>query len=83
MRRLSLVRAAVAAGAAVLLTAGCLSSGGDSGSGGNKNTAKSIEIMMAFTGPQAANFQKSVDPYAKSQGITIKWSPTADFNSRT
>jgi alpha-glucoside transport system substrate-binding protein len=81
MRRLSWARAAVAAGAAVLLTAGCLSSGDNSGSGGNKNTGKSIEIMMAFTGPQATNFEKSVDPYAKSQGITIKWSPTSDFNS--
>jgi len=83
MRALTLVRTAAAAGAALLLTAGCLSSGGGSSSnnGGNSNTSKTIEIMTAMTGQQVANFEASVDPYAKSKGITIKWSPTPDFNT--
>jgi alpha-glucoside transport system substrate-binding protein len=72
----------VAVGAAALLTTGCLSSGdsGDSGGSSGDNTSKNIEIMTGFSGDQFEFFKAEVDPYAKSQGITIKWSPAPNFN---
>ena len=50
--------------------------------GGNKNTSKTITIMLGFSGPQLQAFEGAVDPYAKSQGITIKWAPSTDFNNQ-
>ncbi|MEP6527170.1 MAG: extracellular solute-binding protein [Nocardioidaceae bacterium] len=71
----------VAVSAVSLLTSGCLSSGSSGSSGGGKGSnSKSIELMLGFSGEQLDQFKKSVDPYAKSQGITIKWSPTDNFN---
>ncbi len=69
----------VAVSAISLLTSGCLSSGSSSG-GGKGGKSKSIELMLGFTGDQLAGFKTAIDPYAKSQGITIKWSPTDNFN---
>ena len=65
-------------GAVALLSTGCLSSGG--GGGGSKNTSKSIEIMYGFTGTQSDDFIAVVKPWAQKNGITIKFSPTANFN---
>jgi alpha-glucoside transport system substrate-binding protein len=82
MRRPIYVKAIAALGAAALLTSGCLrqvSSTGSAG-GGNGNTSKNIEIMLGFTGDQFDAFKATVEPYAKSQGITIKWSPSSNFN---
>ena len=83
MRRSRMMKAAVGAGVLALVTAGCLSEGGGDGggTGGKQNTSKNVEIMTGFTGPQFNNFKASVDPYAKEQGITIKWAPTPDFNT--
>lgn len=82
MKRITLIKSATALGAVALLTSGCLGgSSTSSGGSGNGNTTKTIEIMLGFTGAQFDNFKAAVDPYAKSQGITIKWSPSADFNA--
>ena len=76
MRGPTLFRAAVAVGAAALLTTGCLSSGGssNSGGGGGGNTSKNIEIIIGFSGDQFKVFKSALDTYAKTQGITIKYS---------
>src|SRR2546423_2643852 len=73
------VKAVAAVGAAALLTSGCLNQAG-AGAGGNGNTSKNIEIMLGFTGDQFEAFKGAVEPYAKSQGIKIKWAATANFN---
>jgi alpha-glucoside transport system substrate-binding protein len=84
MRGRTFPRALAGVAALALVTSGCLSQGGDSGSGGSggggDSGSKNIEIMLGFSGEQLAEFKKTVDPYAKSQGITIKWSPTDNFN---
>jgi len=68
-------------GAAALLTTGCLVDPNDTARArGNGNTSNTIEIMLGFTGAQFEDFKATVDPYAKSQGITIKWAPTGNFN---
>jgi alpha-glucoside transport system substrate-binding protein len=79
MRIRSTVRFALTAGAVALLTAGCLSSGG--GGGGSKNTSNQIELMYGFTGNQDKDFQKVVKAWASKNNVTIKFSPTADFNN--
>jgi alpha-glucoside transport system substrate-binding protein len=79
MRIRSTVRFALTAGAVALLTAGCLSSGG--GGGGGKNTSSSIELMYGFTGNQDKDFQKVVKAWAGKNNVTVKFSPTADFNN--
>jgi ABC-type glycerol-3-phosphate transport system substrate-binding protein len=68
-----------AIGAAALLTSGCLVSPEDARTG-NDNTSSTIEIMLGFTGDQFEAFKSGVEPYAKSQGIKIKWAPTSNFN---
>ena len=50
--------------------------------GGNKNTSKTITIMLGFSGAQLQAFEGAVNPYAKSQGITINWAPSTDFNNQ-
>jgi alpha-glucoside transport system substrate-binding protein len=79
MRRPTFVKTVAAVGAAALLTSGCLRQA-DTGSGGTGNTSKTIEIMLGFTGDQFDAFKGTVDPYAKSQGITINWAPSTNFN---
>jgi len=79
MRIRSSFAATAVLGAVAVLTAGCLSSGG--GGGGNSNTSKSITVMYAFAGGQEAGFKSEVNTWAKSNGVTIKFSPTPDFNS--
>ena len=49
--------------------------------GANASTSKTINILVAFSGPQFDSFKAGVDPYAKSQGITIKWASDANFNA--
>src|SRR3954447_3568261 len=79
MRTRSAVRVAVTAVAVAALTTGCLSSGG--GGGGSKNTSNSIEVMYGFTGPQSDYFQKVIKAWAGKNDVTLKLSPTANFNS--
>ena len=79
MRTRSAVRAAGIAVAVAALTTGCLSSGG--GGGGSKNTSSSIEIMYGFTGNQSDDFQAVIKDWASKNGVTLKLSPSSDFNS--
>jgi alpha-glucoside transport system substrate-binding protein len=78
MRIRSTIGAVATAGAVALLTAGCLSSGG--GGGGSGNTSNTIEIMYGFTGQQSDDFQAVVKPWAEKNDVTIKFSPTSNFN---
>jgi alpha-glucoside transport system substrate-binding protein len=83
MQGRTLPKALAIVGALALLTSGCLSSGSNgssSGSSGSGKQSKTVEIMLGFSGDQLDQFKKSVDPYAKSKGITIKWSPSDNFN---
>src|SRR3954463_16750486 len=75
----TVLKLVTAATATALLTSGCLVSPEDARTG-NDNTSSTIEIMLGFTGDQFDAFKGAVDPYAKSQGITINWAPTSNFN---
>jgi alpha-glucoside transport system substrate-binding protein len=66
------VTAALAVGAGLTLT-GCSSSG--SASGGT------VTISGAFTGAQATAFQKDLDTWAKSKGISVKYSGSDSFQT--
>jgi alpha-glucoside transport system substrate-binding protein len=68
--------------AVALLASGCLSDGGSKATGGSGtgNTSKTVEIMTGMTGDGLNALKMSLDPYAKEQGITIKWSPSDNFN---
>lgn len=78
MRKRGFLTAVALVGAASLTLSGCLSEPSSSSQASGDNTT--VEIMLGFSGAQLSNFQKSVDPWAKSQGITIKWSPSDNFN---
>jgi alpha-glucoside transport system substrate-binding protein len=80
MRIRSSLTATAVLGAVAVLATGCLSSGGGGGSSGGSNTGKSIEIMYGFTGQQSDDFIAVVKPWAQKNGITVKFSPTANFN---
>ncbi|MDQ1667442.1 MAG: alpha-glucoside transport system substrate-binding protein, partial [Actinomycetota bacterium] len=85
MRRRTLPKAAALLAATTLMTTGCLSqsNSADNGGGGGSskgNQSKTVEIMLGFTGDQLTQFKQTLEPYAKSKGITIKWSPTDNFN---
>ena len=80
MRIRSSLTATAVLGAVAVLTTGCLSSSSGGSSNGGSNTAKSIEIMYGFTGQQSDDFIAVVKPWAQKNGITLKFSPTANFN---
>jgi alpha-glucoside transport system substrate-binding protein len=68
-------RVAAVAAAAVLVTAGCLEDGGNSGNGGSSgNGDKQVEILFGFGGDQSKAFQTSLNEWAKSNDVTIKYS---------
>jgi len=73
--------AVLTAAAVATLTTGCLASGSAapaaSGSGTSTGT---VEIMLGLSGDGLENFKASVDPWAAENGITIKWSPSDNFN---
>lgn len=76
--------AVAAASAIALLTSGCLSSGtSDSGgSGGEGGAAKTtIEIMFGFGGDQTQGFKDSLEPFAKANGLTIKYTQSDSFDT--
>ena len=84
MARRSVVRVTVLTAAAAALTAGCLQQPGSSASGsGRANSGggdNNIEIMYGFSGPQSEAFQAAMKDFAAQAGITIKYSPTPDFD---
>lgn len=83
MRLTRTLTAGTALAASALLLSGCLagSTTTKGSKGANDNTSKTISFTVAFSGSQYTNFQQSVDPYAKSQGITIKWASDPNFNT--
>jgi alpha-glucoside transport system substrate-binding protein len=82
MRGLTLTKAAATVGAVALLTTGCLSSGDSGTSGGTGGTAKKeVSIMFGFGGDQTQGFKDSLDPWAKTNGITIKYTQASSFDT--
>ena len=83
MRGLTLTKAAATVGAVALLTSGCLSSGDSTSSdGGTGGTAKKeVSIMFGFGGDQTQGFKDSLDPWAKTNGITIKYTQASSFDT--
>lgn len=83
MRGLTLTKAVATFGAVALLTSGCLSSGtSSSSSGGSGGTAKTtVSIMFGFGGDQTQGFKDSLDPWAKTNGITIKYIQASSFDT--
>ena len=80
MRGLTLTRAVATVGAVALLTSGCLSSGSSNSSGDKSGgTAKTtVEIMFGFGGDQTQGFKDSLEPWAKTNNIKIKFTPAGD-----
>lgn len=76
--------AVAAASAIALLTSGCLSSGSSdsgSGSGASGPGKKTIEIMFGFGGDQTQGFKDSLEPFAKANGLTIKYTQSDSFDT--
>ncbi|RVX43307.1 alpha-glucoside transport system substrate-binding protein [Nonomuraea polychroma] len=81
MRRKKLFTTLAPITAVALLTSGCLNDGGSAQTGsGSGNTSTTVEIMTGMGGGLLQAVKASLDPYAKEQGITIKWSPSDNFN---
>lgn len=84
MARGTVARAVVLA-AALALTAGCLQQPGSSTTGGGRQQGggggdNNIEIMYGFSGDQSRAFQNAMKEFTQREGITIKFSPTPDFD---
>lgn len=83
MRGLRFGTAVAAASAVALLTSGCLSSG-DSGGGSGAASGPgktTIEIMFGFGGDQTQGFKDSLEPFAKANGLTIKYTQSDSFDT--
>ena len=87
MRGRSITTMAVLTAAVALTTSACLGSSSNtnnSGSGGNATggtaAGSTVEIMYAYGGGQDKGFRASLDPWAKSQGITIKYNSSDQFD---
>ena len=83
MRSMTLTKAVATAGAVALLTSGCLSSGSSTSSGDKTGgTAKTeVSIMFGFGGDQTQGFKDSLDPWAKTNNIKIKYIPATSFDT--
>ena len=84
MRRMTLTKAVATAGAVALLTSGCLSSGSSTSSSGKSGgTAKTeVSIMFAFGGDQTQGFKDSLDPWAKTNNVKIKYIQASSFDTQ-
>lgn len=82
MRGMTLTKATAVAGAVALLTSGCLSSGTDSGGGDGGTAKKTVTIMFGFGGDQTQGFKDSLNPWAKTNGITIKYIQASSFDTQ-
>ena len=76
---------ALAAVAVAGLASGCLSSNTPSGSG-NAGSASgpgksNIEVMYGFSNQQEVGFQKDVSDYAKTIGVTVKFTKAASWDT--
>lgn len=82
MHGFRIIKAAAVVGTVALATTGCLSSNESSSDGSTAATAKkTVEIMFGFGGDQTQGFKDSLDPWAKSQGITIKYTQSSSFDT--
>ncbi len=78
-----IIKAVAAAGTVVLATTACLSSNESSSGGSTAATAKkTVEIMFGFGNDQTQGFKDSLTPWATSQGITIKYTQSASFDTQ-
>jgi len=84
MRGMALTKSVAIVGAVTLLTSGCLSSGTSSGSGDSSGgTAKQeVSIMFGFGGDQTQGFKDSLDPWAKTNNIKIKYIQASSFDTQ-
>ncbi|MEP7370300.1 MAG: ABC transporter substrate-binding protein [Dermatophilaceae bacterium] len=79
----SIIKAVAIAGTVALATTACLSTNAKSADSGGAATAKkTVEIMFGFGNDQTQGFKDSLDPWAKSQGITIKYTQSAAFETQ-
>jgi alpha-glucoside transport system substrate-binding protein len=83
MRGMTLTKATAAAAGVALLTSGCLSSGpSTSGGDSGATTAKpEVSIMFGFGGDQTQGFKDSLDPWAKTNNIKIKYIQASSFDT--
>ena len=68
------------------LASGCLSSpssnsGSGSGATGNASAKTSIEILFGFGGDQTQGFKDSLEPFAKANNLTIKYTQADSFDT--
>lgn len=78
-----IIKAVAVAGTVVLATTACLSSNEASSDGKTAATAKkTVEIMFGFGNDQTKGFKDSLDPWAKTNGITIKYTQSASFDTQ-
>jgi alpha-glucoside transport system substrate-binding protein len=84
MRGLRFGTVVAAASAVTLLTSGCLSSGDSGGDSGEASGPgkKTIEIMFGFGGDQTQGFKDALEPYAKANGLTIKYTQSDSFDTQ-
>jgi alpha-glucoside transport system substrate-binding protein len=75
------VGALLTAGLVTVLTAGCLSSGGDTSGGATADGSGPVEIMYGFTDSSSDQFQAEINKFAQANNIQVKFSPTPDFNT--
>ena len=83
MRGMTLTKATAIAAGVALLTTGCLSSGTSNDAGGSSGgTAKQeVSIMFGFGGDQTQGFKDSLDPWAKTNNIKIKYIQAPSFDT--
>jgi alpha-glucoside transport system substrate-binding protein len=87
MRARPTLGVALAACLVTTLATGCLSSGstddsgGGSGGGSGGDDDGVVEIMYGFTDSSSDQFQAEINKFAEEEGITVRFSPTPDFNT--
>jgi len=77
-----MIKAVAIAGTVALATSACLSSGSSSNDSGGAATAKkTVEIMYGFGNEQGTAFKNDVSAYAKTLGVTMKYSYVSSFDT--
>lgn len=84
MRGMALTKSVAIVGAVTVLTSGCLSSGSSTSAGDSSaGTAKQeVSIMFGFGGDQTQGFKDSLDPWAKTNNIKIKYIQASSFDTQ-
>ncbi len=80
-RRATLPRSLAAAGCTTLLLTACMSQGAHDPLAGPETAKTTIEIMFGFGGDQTQGFKDSLNPWAQSQGITIEYTQSSNFET--